>query len=220
MTTGLVGCLGIPVAVSAVVAEAAPEAAPAATEASWATVRSPDLEAASRTRRTVVVGEIGTAVSQPARADVAPRRPTVKAVAGLSQRQMDNARRIVEVGQQLGLPRRAYILAVACAMQESSLHNLASDAVPESVRYPHEGIGSDHDSVGLFQQRSTTGWGPVRDLMKPAYAAGKFYRALRHVPGWEDMPLTYAIQAVQISAYPEAYAKHERAARQVGDAVT
>jgi len=114
---------------------------------------------------------------------------------------MNNARRIVGEGKALGLPRRAYVLAVACAMQESRLLNLASSVLPESYSYPHEGSGSDHDSVGLFQQRPSSGWGSVRDLMTPAYAAKQFYSALVAIPGWAQLPLTVAIQAVQVSAF-------------------
>ncbi len=141
-------------------------------------------------------------------------------VAGLTQTQMNNALRIVGEGKALGLPKRAYVLAVACAMQESGLRNLASDVLPESYNYPHEGNGSDHDSVGLFQQRPSSGWGSVKDLMTPAFAAKQFYDALVQVPGWQGMALTYAIQAVQVSAYPDAYAPHAAAAQAVVDALT
>jgi hypothetical protein len=141
-------------------------------------------------------------------------------VAGLSQTQMDNAYRIVEAGKALGLPKQAYVIAVATAMQESKLYNLASSSVPESMHYPHEGYGSDHDSVGLFQQRASSGWGPVRKLLQPRYAATKFYLALRNVPGWQNMRLTYAAQAVQVSAYPEAYQQHAWRAGKVVDALT
>ncbi len=141
-------------------------------------------------------------------------------VAGLTQRQMNNALRIVGEGKALGLPKRAYVLAVACAMQESALRNLASNVLPESYNYPHEGSGTDHDSVGLFQQRPSTGWGAVKDLMTPAYAAKQFYDALVAIPGWQSMALSYAIQAVQISAFPDAYAQHEWAAQKVVDALT
>jgi hypothetical protein len=55
------------------------------------------------------------------------------------------------------MPRRALVVAVATAMQESNLHNLANDQIPESSRYPHQGSGTDHDSVGLFQQRASSG---------------------------------------------------------------
>jgi hypothetical protein len=148
----------------------------------------------------------------------APKRP--KPVAGLSQAQMNNAYQIVQAGKALGMPKRAYVIAVATAMQESTLFNLASDVVPESLRYPHQGTGTDHDSVGLFQQRPSSGWGAVKDLMKPHYAATKFYLALRRVPGWQHMAVTYAAQAVQVSAFPEAYAQHEWLARRVVAALT
>jgi hypothetical protein len=141
-------------------------------------------------------------------------------VAGLTQLQMNNALRIVGEGKALGLPKRAYVLAVACAMQESNLTNLASNVLPESYNYPHEGAGADHDSVGLFQQRPSSGWGSVQDLMTPAYAAKQFYDALVSIGGWQSMALTYAIQAVQVSAYPDAYAPHEWAAQTVVDALT
>jgi hypothetical protein len=141
-------------------------------------------------------------------------------VAGLTQIQMNNALRIVGEGKALGLPKRAYVMAVACAMQESNLTNLASGVIPESFNYPHEGYGSDHDSVGLFQQRPSSGWGTVKDLMTPAYAAKQFYEALVSIQGWQSMALTYAIQAVQVSAYPDAYAPHEWAAQTVVDALT
>jgi hypothetical protein len=141
-------------------------------------------------------------------------------VAGLTQTQMNNALRIVGEGKALGLPKRAYVLAVACAMQESNLTNLASSVLPDSFNYPHEGSGSDHDSVGLFQQRPSSGWGTVKDLMTPAYAAKQFYGALVSIQGWQSMALTYAIQAVQVSAYPDAYAPHEWAAQTVVDALT
>ena len=106
-------------------------------------------------------------------------------------------------------------IAVATAMQESTLLNRASEVLPESYRYPHQGTGSDHDSVGLFQQRPSSGWGSVRNLMVPRYAATQFYLALRNVPGWQGMSLTWAAQSVQVSAYPYAYAPHEQRAAAV-----
>jgi hypothetical protein len=140
-------------------------------------------------------------------------------VAGLSEVQMNNAKAIVWTGVDMGMPRRALIIAVATAMQESTLLNRASEVVPESKRYPHQGTGWDHDSVGLFQQRASAGWGPVHKLMDPAYASQQFYRALMRVPGWQHMRLTEAAQAVQVSAFPEHYAKHEARATIVVDAL-
>jgi hypothetical protein len=151
-------------------------------------------------------------------AAVAPVGPPAP-VAGLDQVQMNNAWTIVRTGQAMGLPERAYVIAVATAMQESQLRNLASTRIPESYWYNAEGEGSDHDSVGLFQQRPSAGWGAVSQLMDPAYAATAFYQALLRVPGWEAMELTWAAQRVQVSAYPYAYAKHETRAQQVVDAV-
>jgi murein DD-endopeptidase MepM/ murein hydrolase activator NlpD len=142
-------------------------------------------------------------------------------------RQVANATTIVGVGKQLQVPPRGYVIAVATAMQESTLLNHANDndEYPEvkriSLALPHEDVGHDHDSVGLFQQRpdegeaaqqGRTAWGPVKDLMTPAISAQKFYAALLKVDGWEQMRLTDAAQAVQRSGTPEAYQEHEAAA--------
>ena len=140
-------------------------------------------------------------------------------VAGLSQVQMNNAKHIVVAGQEMGLPKRAMVIAIATSLQESQLHNLASTVIPESYNYTNEGQGSDHDSVGLFQQRPSAGWGSVPELMNPNYSAKAFYNGLVRVGGWDSMPLTYAAQAVQVSAFPEAYAKHEGRAQQIADAL-
>jgi hypothetical protein len=144
----------------------------------------------------------------------------VSPVGGLSQVQIDHAATIVAMGQRAGLPEYAYVIAIATALQESNLRNLANPTVPESLNHPHDGTGTDHDSVGLFQQRYTTGWGTVAQIMDPSYAATKFYQALASVPGWESMAVTIAAQTVQRSAFPDAYAKHEPLARQVVAALT
>lgn len=145
-------------------------------------------------------------------------KKVIRPVAGLDQKQMNNAATIVAVGQQLGLPKRALIIGVATAMQESSLYNQASEAVPESLNYPHEGDSVDHDSVGIFQQRTSQGWGTVANLMKPAYQSKNFFVRLKEID-WQNMSLTEAAQAVQISAYPDAYAKHEGNATTVVNAI-
>ncbi|MEU7846907.1 hypothetical protein AB0B69_05825 [Micromonospora parva] len=158
------------------------------------------------------------AVRKTPKKPVKPRRP--RPVAGLDQAQMDNAKIIVDVGLEMKMPRRALVVALATAMQESNLYNLASDVLPESAQYPNQGSGSDHDSVGLFQQRPSSGWGTVAQLMRPSYAARAFYSALNEIPGWQDMSVTSAAQAVQISAYPDAYAQHEDRATTVAAALT
>jgi hypothetical protein len=144
---------------------------------------------------------------------------TVKPVAGLDATQMHNAALIVKAGQDLGVPKRGQIIAVATAMQESKLYNLASHVVPESLNYPHQGTGADYDSVGLFQQRYTTGWGTVKTIMNPTESAKNFYKALLKVHGWQNMPITVAAQTVQGSAFPDAYAQHTTNATTVVNAI-
>ena len=86
------------------------------------------------------------------------------------------------------------------AYQESKLLVLANPTVPESLNYPHQGEGTDHDSIGTFQQRPSMGWGTVAQLMDPGYAATKFLTTLAEVPGWQTMPTWQAAQEVQVSA--------------------
>ncbi|GAA4252938.1 hypothetical protein [Dactylosporangium darangshiense] len=155
------------------------------------------------------------ATSAPAAASPSP---TVHdPVGGLTRAEMNNAITIIQVGQQQNLPQRAFVVAIATALQESHLHNLANSNVPASLNLPNEGVGSDHDSVGLFQQRPN--WGTVEQLMNPAGAASRFYAALVQVSGWQQMAITVAAQTVQVSAYPDAYAKWQSLAEQVVNAV-
>ncbi|MBG6140249.1 hypothetical protein [Longispora fulva] len=145
-------------------------------------------------------------------------------VGWVDARRMHNAAVIVRVGQQMGLSRRAQIIAVATAMQESALLNQANGNVPHSLELPHEQVGWDHDSVGLFQQRCSPphgagSWGTPEDLMNPAESARRFYSALVRL-GLTDSPnLSAAAQAVQGSAFPSAYAKHEGTATRVVDSI-
>lgn len=108
--------------------------------------------------------------------------------------QLHHASTINAIGLSRGIPERGRIIAVATAFQESSLRNRED---------------GDRDSVGLFQQRPSQGWGTQEEILDPVYAAGQFYDALLQVDDWPDLPLTEAAQAVQQSAYPDAYAKWE-----------
>ncbi|MGI5215632.1 hypothetical protein [Plantactinospora sp. CA-290183] len=108
----------------------------------------------------------------------------------LNAEQMANAATIAAVGIRRKMPEQAVVVALATAFQESQLHNLA---------------GGDRDSIGLFQQRPSQGWGTPEQIRDPRYAATKFYNALRKVRGWESMEVTVAAQAVQRSAFPRAY---------------
>ncbi|MFB9238347.1 M23 family metallopeptidase [Plantactinospora siamensis] len=129
--------------------------------------------------------------------------------AGLSAEQARNAGVIVTVGERLRVPARGWVIAIATALQESSLVN-HGDLDPNN----------DHDSLGLFQQRPSQGWGTPEQIMNPEYAAGKLYERLLTVPGWERLPLTEAAQKVQRSAYPDAYAKYEPRASAIVTAYT
>lgn len=110
--------------------------------------------------------------------------------------QLDIAGTILDVGVAKAVPRWGWVVGIATAMQESGLRNL-----------PHLGNRNDHDSIGVFQQRPSQGWGTVEQLSRPAYQAGKFFDKLLTVPDWQSMPLTQAAQTVQASAFPDAYAK-------------
>ncbi|GGW19308.1 hypothetical protein GCM10018980_27140 [Streptomyces capoamus] len=116
-----------------------------------------------------------------------------------------NAATIAAVGTGRGMPERAVTIALATALQESGLRNIGH---------------GDRDSLGLFQQRPSQGWGTERQIMDPAYAAGIFYAHLAKVPDYPDLPLTVAAQRVQRSGYPEAYAKHEPDAALLAAALT
>jgi hypothetical protein len=112
---------------------------------------------------------------------------------------------IAAVGKRLGLPDHAVTVALAAALQESRLHNL-----------PY----GDRDSLGLFQQRPSQGWGTATEILTPSYAAAAFFRALTRVDGWATLPITVAAQRVQRSDTPTAYAQWEPEARTLAIALT
>ncbi|MEU9632939.1 heavy metal transporter [Streptomyces tendae] len=116
-----------------------------------------------------------------------------------------NAATITAVGTARKLPDRAVTIALATALQESALRNLDH---------------GDKDSLGLFQQRPSWGWGTPEEIMDPAYAAGEFYDHLVKVPDYQELPLTVAAQRVQRSGFPDAYAKHEPDAELLAAALT
>lgn len=117
---------------------------------------------------------------------------------------VNNGKAVIATGLQMRIPEKGIIVALATAMQESSLRNLANPNVPESLHIPNEGMGHDHQSVGIMQQQPW--WGTIRDLMNPGVAARKFYESLLKVGGWQQMAPTVAAQSVQRSAFPDAYA--------------
>lgn len=139
-------------------------------------------------------------------------------VEGIGPEQVSNAGLIVATGVEMGVPPRGLVVALATAMQESTLRNLANSNVPESLEIPNQGVGSDHDSVGLFQQREA-GWGDVATRMDPRQSARLFFDRLLQISGWESLPVTRAAQLVQVSAFPDAYAKWEQSAATLAGAL-
>ncbi|MBW5254050.1 hypothetical protein JGS39_34665 [Streptomyces sp. P01-B04] len=123
----------------------------------------------------------------------------------LTSEQAANAATISAVGTTRGMPERAVTIALATALQESGLRNIEH---------------GDRDSLGLFQQRPSQGWGTEKQILDPVYSAGKFYEHLAEVPGYSRLPLTVAAQRVQRSGFPQAYAKHEPDAALLAAALT
>jgi hypothetical protein len=169
---------------------------------------------------TAVVDQVTNPQTTPVSDTTAPAAPSEQelhpvAVTGDQKRftpdaeQLANAKAIVDTAKEMGLPPRAWTIAVATSLQESNLHNIG-----------HLGASNDHDSLGLFQQRpSTGGWGTAEEIQDPHHASAKFLERLVKLPGWDQMPLTKAAQKVQVSAYPDHYAKHEAQAGDMIDAL-
>lgn len=145
----------------------------------------------------------------PEPAPVAPPAPEASVSMPLTDETRANAQLIIDVGRSLGVPDQGIVVALAAAAQESGLKNNAY---------------GDLDSLGLFQQRPSQGWGTPDEVRDPTRAALAFYggaanpnagrtRGLLDIPGWESMTVTQAAQAVQISAHPDHFAKWEAQAR-------
>lgn len=119
--------------------------------------------------------------------------------------QAENAALIAAVAEKRGLPARAVTIAIATAYQESKLENVEH---------------GDRDSLGLFQQRPSQGWGTEKQIMNPYYSTNAFFDELVKIDGYEDMEITDAAQQVQRSAFPEAYADHEQDGRAIASAMS
>src|SRR3954463_3736200 len=123
----------------------------------------------------------------------------------LTGTQARNATLISAIAIRRGMPAHAATIGLATALQESKLYNVR---------------GGDRDSLGLFQQRPSQGWGTRREILDPVRATNAFYDALARVPGYGGMPVTVAAQRVQRSGYPSAYAVYEADARALASALT
>ncbi|MFD9427337.1 MULTISPECIES: C40 family peptidase [unclassified Streptomyces] len=118
--------------------------------------------------------------------------------------QVPYAKTIQATGVAMNIPARGQIVALATALQESGLRNLTY---------------GDRDSLGLFQQRPSQGWGTANEILNPVHSSTKFYEGLKKVSGWQSLSVTQAAQAVQRSGFPEAYAKWEPLATALQQAI-
>lgn len=145
----------------------------------------------------------------------------------LTERQLTRAATIIATGKAQDIPARGQLIALMTALTESSLRVLSNtSAYPGSANFPNDGDGSDHDSVGLFQQRPAAGWGTVMNLMDPVWSSRAFYggptgpnhgspRGLLDIPDWQTLEPGETAQAVQVSAYPDRYAVNQPVAETI-----
>jgi hypothetical protein len=154
------------------------------------------------------VGGVGVAVIRGAGPLADPEGCTAEVeghTVSLDTEQAENAALIAAIGVRRGLPARAVSIALATAYQESKIVNIEH---------------GDRDSLGLFQQRPSQGWGTESQILDPVYSTNAFYDALEKVDGYETMRITEAAQKVQRSAFPEAYEDHAEDGRALASALT
>ncbi|MFI6088120.1 peptidoglycan-binding domain-containing protein [Streptomyces sp. NPDC051218] len=134
-------------------------------------------------------------------------RRTFRTVADLGPEELANARTVIGVGKGAQIPEQGLVIALMTAMQESKFVNYLTPV--------------DHDSLGIFQQRPSAGWGTPEQITDVATSSKSFYGVapfgnnpgLIQIDGWQTMPPGDVCQAVQVSAYPDRYAQWEQFAR-------
>jgi hypothetical protein len=157
----------------------------------------------------LVIGGVAYGISQHRSGDDKTLGECTTKVGGLTviltDAQARNATLISAVAIHRGMPAHAATIGLAAALQESKLYNVR---------------GGDRDSLGLFQQRPSQGWGTPQQILDPVHATNAFYSALERVPGYADLRVTVAAQRVQRSGFPAAYAVYEKDARALASAMT
>lgn len=150
----------------------------------------------------------------------------------LNGTQLNNAGSIISAAaRNTRVGRKGALISLMAALTESSLLMYANSNVPESLSYPHDAVGSDHDSLGFFQMRPSTGWGSVRNLMNADYDARAFFggasgpnypspRGMLDINGWQTMDPGVVCQAVEVSAFPDMYQNYQPVAQAILDALT
>lgn len=153
-------------------------------------------------------------------------------VVTLNSTQLNHAGQIIKnAAQNERIGRKGALIALMAALTESSLLMYANSNVPDSTDYPHDAVGSDHDSLGLFQMRPSTGWGSVKNLMDEDYNAKAFFggptgpnypspRGMLDINGWATMDPGVVCQAVEVSAFPDRYQNYQPVAQAILDALT
>ncbi|KAH8696632.1 hypothetical protein BGW36DRAFT_321998 [Talaromyces proteolyticus] len=133
---------------------------------------------------------------------------------GLDSTQSSHARAIIAEAKKESLGRQGCLAGIATALTESSILVYANEAVPESMKYKHDAVGSDHDSIGIFQQRAMY-YPNIAADMDPAKSAAQFFAKMKEVSGWRSMNVGELCQKVQGSAYPTRYEQHLSAAEAI-----
>ncbi|WP_341998868.1 M23 family metallopeptidase [Microbacterium sp. LWH7-1.2] len=145
----------------------------------------------------------------------------------LRRTQLTHAATIITVGSGVeDVGRQGVLIALMAALTESTLRMLANAAHPESLNMSNDGLGSDHDSLGLFQMRPSSGWGTVAELMDPKYQVRAFFggpegpnypspAGLLDIAGWQTADPGSAAQSVERSAYPDRYQEYQPVAEAI-----
>lgn len=174
-------------------------------------------------RSLVVAGQVPATLEAPA---------LDGSVIRLDRVQLVHAGTIISVASTIdGADRDAVVVALMAGLTESGLRMYANTTYPLSLQLPHDAVGSDHDSLGIFQMRPSTGWGTVRELMDSTYQARAFFggaagpnagspRGLLDIPGWRSLPKGVAAQAVEVSAFADRYARFQPVAEAIVDRLT
>ncbi|GJN71197.1 hypothetical protein PLICBS_005259 [Purpureocillium lilacinum] len=158
-----------------------------------------------------------SALAAPAPAPVAEVEGELAARAnlpGLNAKQSAHARAIIAETKKEKLGHQGCLAAITTGLTESSLRVLANKKVPQSLKYKNDGLGSDHDSIGIFQQRAMY-YKDIKCDMDAACSASLFFKGMKAVKGWQKMDVATLCQKVQRSAVPSAYKKHVDAAGKI-----
>nr|WJZ50371.1 GH184 muramidase [Aspergillus niveus] len=133
---------------------------------------------------------------------------------GLTATQSSHAHKIIGEAKKEGLGRQGCLAGIATALVESNILVYANSKVPASLNYPHDAVGHDYDSVGIFQQRAVY-YPDIAADMDPARSAAQFFAKMKNISGWKTMDVGKLCQKVQVSAYPDRYAERVPAAEKI-----